>query len=115
MKHDFVVAKILKELNAESGRNIREFLAGHTTEQQLKEQSLQIKVKYYDALVEKGVIVASEEARKQIVELGKAMPLSVEAALKCKAGEITWGELVNICSSQVLALARQEAENAQKV
>jgi hypothetical protein len=115
MKPDFVVARILKELNAESGRNIRDFLAGRTTEQQLKEQSFQIKVKYYDALVEKGVITASEEARRQIVELGKAMPISVDAALKCKAGEITWSELVNICSSRVLPIARQEAENARKV
>jgi len=109
------VERILKKLNAESGNNIRAFLSGKLTEEELKQKSCEIKQKYYDALVENGVITPSEEAHKRIVEEGKAMPISVDSAIKCKAGEITWKELVNICSTQVLPLARQEAEDASKV
>jgi len=106
---DFVVESILKELNAESGRNIRSFLAGNTSEEELKKQSVDIKERYYNALVNKGVIKPSEEERRRIVELGKAMPLAVETALKCKRGEITWDELVDVCTNKVLVIARQEA------
>jgi len=107
----FVVNSILGKLNAESARIIRSFLADSITEDDFKKQALALQQKYYDALVEKGVIVASEEAHKQIVELGKGIPLAIEAALKCKDGEITWKELSDICSKQVLPLARKEAED----
>ena len=107
------VNSILGKLNAESVRSIKSFLAYSITEEEFKKQALALQQKYYDALVEEGVIADSEEAHKQIVELGKGIPLAIEAALKCKAGKITWRELSDICAKQVLPLARQEAENAR--
>ena len=109
------VERILKRLNAESGMNVRAFLSGKFSEEELRRKALEIKQKYYDALVEKRAIKASEGAHRIIVEEGKGMDISVGAAVKCKKGEITWKELVNICSTQVLPLARQEAEDASKV
>lgn len=108
----FIVNSILGKLNAESARIIKSFLADSITEEEFKTQVLALQQKFYNALVEEEVITPSEEARKQIVEEGKAIPISIEAALACKKGEITWRDLSDICSKQVLPLARQEAENA---
>jgi len=109
----FIVNSILGKLNAESARIIKSFLAESITEDEFKKQALALQQKYYDALVEEGVIMASEEAHKQIVEQEKGIPLAIEAALKCKAGEITWRDLSDICAKQILPLARQEVGNAR--
>lgn len=106
----FVVNSILGKLNAESAQITKSFLADSITEEEFKKQALALQQKYYDALVEKEVIVPSEEARQQIIS-GKGIPLAIEAAIKCKKGEITWKELSDVCSKQVLPLARQEAGN----
>jgi len=107
----FIVNSILGKLNAESARIIKSFLADFITEEEFKKQALILQQKYYDALVEKKVIVASDEAHKRIVKQGKGIPLAIEASLKCKKGEITWKELSNICTKQVLPIARKEAES----
>jgi hypothetical protein len=106
-----IVDSILRKLNAESAQIIRSFLLNSITEEEFRKQALALQQKYYDALVKEKVITPSEEAHRQIVEEGKAIPISIEAVLACKRGEITRRDICVIYAKRVLPLARQEAEN----
>jgi len=101
-------AKILKGLNYDSGQLIKKFLAGAITEEGLKEGYAEIAQRYYDALVKKEVIAPSGKAHIIIAKERKGTWLATEEAIKCKAGEITWEELVANCSAKVIPLIRKE-------